>query len=332
MHFRFKDLTGKVVSLPDVTSLMRAIRDGIVTPKTPLAVGENGAWHRAELVKAYREATAVLQRLPAGHALLESPTPTFTPQLAPAQTAKPAKLPKVVVAAVAVVIAAIGFRLWTTSGPASGASAGGGPSPAVREVANKFTLDFGDSVALVMAEHQRWLQDRRLDRVLYGEALKSPEAVRSLVTVSTRMRIEGDAILPRSNVLARRMVARADSLSRSRPGLEGLAAAVEDGLGAWGPDFESYNAYQHDAAQAFDALAEFLRSHQQGFAIRDGRPVFLSREDGARFGELWDHVNRVPAKERAWADQVIRKRPGWMSGLPDARRPRFGQSILAARD
>ena len=63
MDFRYKDGSGKVVTLCDVTSLIHAIRDGLIMPDTPFAVGDDKYWHKAETVTAYREAAAVLRRL-----------------------------------------------------------------------------------------------------------------------------------------------------------------------------------------------------------------------------------------------------------------------------
>src|SRR5689334_706201 len=65
MRFRVRAASGKVLSLPDVASLAKAIRSGTIGPDTPMAVGKQRGWHRANSVAAYRDAIAALNRAPA---------------------------------------------------------------------------------------------------------------------------------------------------------------------------------------------------------------------------------------------------------------------------
>ena len=50
MHFRYKDPSGQVVGLADVTLLIHAIRDGLVKPDTPFAVGDSKYWTLGETI------------------------------------------------------------------------------------------------------------------------------------------------------------------------------------------------------------------------------------------------------------------------------------------
>ncbi|HEX9894425.1 MAG TPA: hypothetical protein VGA78_10905 [Gemmatimonadales bacterium] len=331
MQFRFKDNSGTVISLPDVTSLIRAIRDGLVNPETPFAVDDDRYWHRAETVAAYREAELVLRRLPAGHALLSAP------RIKPRKGLRAWRLPPVLlrfaaIGLVAAIAVSIALRFWSPS-RASAAPTASLPeaSRAEQELVKQLTGDYGTAFARVVRQRQDWLQAQRLGQRFRGTALKTPESIRAVHQVSHRLRGGADSLVPNSDAVASRLVARAASMARRRSGLDGLTSSLEDQFSDWRTDIEAYAALQLELADGLDAVADFLLTHQQGFAIEEDRTFFLSRADATRYRELLDQLTVLVNRERAWGDAMDRRHPGWLSALPEGERPKPGRPILASK-
>ena len=62
MRFRYRDNRGRVVALADVASLLKAIRAGVLTADSQLAVDDEKSFQRAELVVAYQQAAVAVSR------------------------------------------------------------------------------------------------------------------------------------------------------------------------------------------------------------------------------------------------------------------------------
>lgn len=326
MRFQFKDSTGKVIPLPDATTLMRAIQDGYVTAQTPFKVGD-GIWQRAELVAAYRDAEAVLKRLPENH-----PVRTAPPLVLGRRPANPATAPRLKMAAAAVVLLALAgitvFRLKTSHGRSSPAAALE-PPPATIAAAGRLSTDFGASFGRAIRKQQNWVQDQRLDDRVRGHALKSGESVRRLALVAQRMQIEADGLVGMTDVSARRLRARADSMMQAEPELQELTTVLDQQLDAWRDDVFAYAAIRREAATELAALSEWLLARQQSIAIQNNRPYFLNPGDGLRYREMWDRMAGLESKERFWYERTERRHPRWLSGIPEAQRPRFGLPLIS---
>lgn len=333
MDFRYKDGSGKVVTLSDVTSLIHAIRDGLIRPDTPFAVGDDKYWHRAETVTAYCEAAAVLRRLPAGHALLGTMAP---PGLtAPVSSGTGIKRPSIRLVAISLVVA-LGaglalMRPWAPSEASSGSSAAERTATMMKEQLTGLETTYGRAFARGIWRRQQWLRDQRLEDRFQGPALKSTESLRDVYQISRAIRSGADSLVPAADGMARILGRRADSIEQARKRLAGLGPALDDRLSTWREDVLAYTRMQYDLANTLEALAEFLLKHQQGFAIKNGRAFFMSRTDAGVYRELLDELTVHVNRERAWSDGLQERHPGWLTSIPAGERPVFGELVLSRR-
>jgi hypothetical protein len=334
MRFRYRDTHGKTVSLPDVASLLEAIRAGDITHDTPLAVGDDRAWHRADSVAAYQEALAALAR--AGDAPRAVPRPVSRVPERPA-SAPWYRLRAVRIAVPAAVVVAIllgaGLRIRYLERVAEAerlAAAAADRAGRVRQAAEALSVEAADSAALAIAALQAWVSRQRFDQRLRGAALRNPAALRDARAAAAALRAEVDGLVAGAGALSARLTARADSIETATAGLDGLLVAAEDGLTGWGRDLAGYAALERGVAAVLDSVAAFALERQASFVIREGQPVFLSRADGAQLSQLLDHVAELAGREASWAREVQGKRPHWMAALPDSGRPAFGQAVLRA--
>jgi len=321
MRFRYKDTRGKVTTLPDVAALLKAIRDGAVTPDTLLARGDDRTFQRAELVVAYQQAAVAVSRT-GGRRVAAAP-PTI-------------KAPRRVrigrgVAAAALLVGLAGWRIHTIDRQhaAAVAAAPTGPGPVARNAIAGIAAEFGDSAAVAQHRLASWIERQRLPERFRGAALHAGSSLRGVRHAAAQYREEVDSLLVRSRNLAVMLVQRADSAEAADPGLTGLMAAVEDVLVRWQRDLTVYADIQRTAALTLDMLATFVLERQRSFAIREGKPVFLSRDDAARFRELTDNLAELAGRERAWADALADRWPGWMTSLAEGERPHFGRNLLS---
>ena len=333
MDFRYKDGSGKVVTLSDVTSLIHAIRDGLIRPDTPFAVGDDKYWHRAETVTAYCEAAAVLRRLPAGHALLGTMSPpgfTAPKSSGPGINRPPLRL--VVMALVVALGAGLALiRPWAASEASSASSAAERTATLMKEQLTGLETTYGHALARGIWRRQQWLRDQRLEERFRGPALKSTESLRGVYRISGAIRSGADSLVPEADGLVRILGRRADSIEQAQRRLAGLGPALDDRLSIWREDLLAYTRMQYDLANTLEALAEYLLKHQQGFAIENGRAFFMSRSDGAMYRELLDELTVHLNRERAWSDGLQERHPGWLTSIPAGERPVFGESVLARR-
>jgi hypothetical protein len=332
MQFRFRDARGKVISLPDVASLLQAIRSGAVGPETSLAVGAERGWHRAESVAAYREAIGALGRVP--------------PERFPSQTSSRGKpfgarigLPKkprtfAMIVCGMIVVAGIGLRVYlgrhteALPAPTKATTVTGLRAGARLRV---YSFQFGDSVAVEMRRLQDWLASQRFDGKLRGAALKRPASLQAARAVSAGYLVRVDSIESRNRALVQRLVARADSLEGEAKGFDGLATALEDELAVWSREFAAQLEILRGLAAAMDSLPAFLLEKQGSFAVWEGRAAFLSRDDAARFAALEARFSELAARERGWSSALLAKRPDWMAGVLEDERPHFGRPVLASQ-
>ncbi len=330
MRFRYRDARGKVVRLSDVASLLEAIRSGAVTSDTELAVGDSRKWHRADTVTAYQEALAGLGRLTGPRH--QAPSAAISGVI-PWHGRRAIRIGAVITTAAVLLLLAAG-RIWYLSREAEAARRRAlvtAPSPGLRAQAHLRVLSFqyGDSVALEQRHLQQWLAKQGFDGRVRGTALKNLELLRATRAAGAGYRLRVDSLVARSAELARRLVARADSLEASANGFDGLATALEDDLAKWERDFAEYAEVERGVAAAIDSLTAFVLEKQTSFVIRDGAPVFLSHADAARFMELAEHLRALPNYERAWSERLLSRRPDWMESLAEEDRPRFGRPVLA---
>ena len=333
MDFRYKAGSGKVVTLPDVTSLIHAIRDGLIRPDTPFAVGDDKFWHRAETVTAYREAAAVLRRLPAGHALLGRMAPPGL--VAPVDPPRPkgSKVTLVVMGVVVAVAAGLALmRPWATSEASAGSAAADRTAAMMKEQLTELETSYGRAFARGIWRRQQWLRDQRVEERFQGSALKSSESLRGVYQISKSIRSGADSLGPAADVMARILGRRADSIEQAQKRLAGLGPALDDRLSTWREDVLAYTRMQYDLANTLDALAEFLLNHQQSYAIKNGRAFFLSRTDAGEYRELLDELTVHMNRERAWSDGLQERHTGWLTSIPVAERPVFGESVLTRRE
>lgn len=334
MHFRYKDPSGRSVTLPTTAALLEAIRSGAVTPVTPLAVGDERAWQPAGSVAAYREAADMLDRLPAGHALRTSGHSPSSPAAAGrgARGAAPGRRGLLVgLLLVAGLLAGLG--VWARgrgAGPSSAAASPGLPAR-VAELAEHLEDLFGDTIALALRVRQNERSALRLERRFSGGSLRTPESLRGVQRVAERFRVDADRLLVTGETTARRLNARADSLGQVDAELPGLASQVADRIDEWQRDLVRLAKIEKNGAAALHALAAFLLDRRQSFVVEEGRPRFLSRHDAQEYAQLWDQLTRAAEDERLWAIEMQRKRPGWMSGLPEDSRPEFGLPLVRRR-
>ncbi len=330
MRFRYRDGRGKVVRLPDVASLLEAIRGGAVTSDTELAVGDGREWHRAETVTAYQQAVAGLGKL--SGPLHQAPS-AAPPDLTPWHARRAVRIGAAITTTALALLLAAG-RIWYLGREAEAARKRAmvtAPSPGLRAQAHLRVLSFqyGDSVAVEQRQLQEWLAKQGFDGRVRGAALKNPALLRAARAAGAGYRLRVDSLVARSAELARRLVARADSLESSANGFDGLATALEDDLANWERDFAEYAEVERGVAAAIDSLTAFVLEKQASFVIRDGAPVFLTHADAARFMELAEHLRALPNHERAWSERLLSRRPDWMESLAEEDRPRFGRAVLA---
>ena len=322
MRFRYKDIRGKVIVLPDVASLLKAIREGVVTPDTLLARGDDRTFQRAELVVAYQQAAVAVSR-------------TGGPPVAryaPVKTSWHAGTSLRIGLGVTVALVALaGWRIRTIDRHQAAivAAAPTGPGRITKTAVAGIATEFGDSAAVAQHRLAIWIERQRLPERFRGSALLAGSSLRGVRSAAARYRDELDSLLVRSRNFAVMLVQRADSAEVADPGLSGLMAAVEDVLVGWQRDLTVYADIQRTAALTLDSLATFVLEHQQSFAIREGQPVFLSRQDAARFRELNDNLAMLAGREKAWADALAGRWPSWMTSLAEGDRPHFGRNLLS---
>ena len=331
MNFRYRDANGRTVALPDVASLLEAIRAGEIVGRTPLSVGDDLAWHRADSTEAYREAVAALSR-GAG------PPPGAIAAAAPT---RPATLwyrrREVRIVAVAAVVGAallgVGLRIRHLGRDVAAERRAGAEAEhasRVRQVAGTLSTEAADSSAAAIGALQKWLRRQRLDQLLHGAALRNPASLGEVRAAAAAWSIRADSLLAGAGAIAARLTARADSMETGTPGLDGLSTATEDALGGWGRELAGYVALERSGAAALDSVAGFVLERQASFVVREGEPVFLSRADGVRFRQLFDHLADLAGREASWARVVLGRRPEWMAALPEAARPVFGEPVVRA--
>lgn len=324
MRFRYKDNRGKVVSLPDVAALLKAIREGAIASDSPLAVGDEKTFQRAELVVAYQQAAVAVSRT-GGTPVAAAPAPQ-----APWHARNTVRTWSAIAAVVLLgMLAVLRIRTIDRQHAADVAAAPTGPSPVARHAIAGIATEFGDSAAVAQHRLESWIERQRLPDRFRGSALHAHASLRGVRAAAAKYRQEIDSLLVRSRSFALMLVQRADSAENADPGLSGLMAAVEDVLVEWERDLTVYADIQRTAAATLDSLAAFVLDRQQSFAIREGQPVFLSRQDGARFRELTGNLGSIASREKAWADALAGRWPEWMTSLAEGERPRFGRNILS---
>lgn len=333
MRFRFRDTHGRVISLPDVASLLQAIRSGAVGPETQLAIGKQRAWQRADSVAAYREAIVALGQLPN-----EGMVPPAADFAKPSESWRLlSRSPRALVALAlgVVVLLGVGFRASFGGHRSEGLA----PAPAPKVVSGLragsqlqvYSLQFGDSVALELRRLQDWLSSHRVAARLRGAALKHPASLRALRVTGAGYRLRIDSVASRNGELARRLVARAEALEGAERGFEGLATALEDDLAVWSREFAAHLEILRGVAAVLDSLPAFLLGKQNSFTVWEGSAAFLSHDDGARFAALEARFSELAVQEHSWSTRLFAHRPDWMGGVMEDERPRFGVPLRDSR-
>jgi len=325
MRFRYRDTRGKVVSLADVASLLKAIREGALTPDSDLSVGDDKNFQRAELVVAYQQAAVAVSRtggIPAAGTL-------STPK-APWHARRGLRASAGIVAVALLGIFAM-LRLQTIgrehARQFAAAAAPTGPSHVTVTTLANIGEEFGDSAAVSQHRLEDWVDRQHFPDRFRGSALMA--SLRGVRAAAAKYRQAADSLLLRSRTFAVLLVQRADSAEAADTALNGLMASTEDALVEWQREIKTYADIQRSAAATLDSLAAFVLDRQQSFAIRDGQPVFLSRSDAARFRELAGNLGSLAGREKAWADALRERRPEWMTSLAESDRPRFGRNVLS---
>lgn len=325
MRFRYRDNRGKVVSLADVASLLRAIREGALTPESELAVGDDKTFQRAELVVAYQQAAEAVSRT--------GGIPAAAAPSAPKLRWRARKRVRIGagIAAVALmgVFAVLRLQAIGREDARQYAAAPTGPSLISQNALARIAAEFGDSAALAQHRLEDWVDRQRFPDRFRGSALHGVSSLRGVRAATAKYRQATDSLLLQSRNLAVLLVQRADSAEAADPALNGLMGSAEDVLVEWQGELTTYAEIQRAAAATLDSLAAFVLDHQQSFAIRDGQPVFLSRAYAARFRELAGNLRSLAGREKAWADALRERRPEWMTGLAEGDRPRFGRNVLS---
>lgn len=318
MHFRYKDHQGKVVVLDDVTLLAQAVREGVVTPDTPLAVGAQDNFRSADMVVAYQQVVVGLERNRLGT------TPPVGDKRVPAQKsgARTAAFVMVGIATLALLF----FLVRSPDARPSALSATATPSAEMRADLNRLVTEFGDSVALRQHRLETWLAEQRFSARLSGRALQTTASLHALQSAIAAFLKRVDTLQSGASVLASRLVLRADSLEGTDGVRQGLFVATGDALRDWERDLSAYAELQRANGATLDSLVAFTLERQQSFVVRDGRPVFLSRTDAARFRELVAELDNLASKEQRWAENVLARNANWMAALAPADRPAFRRS------
>lgn len=317
MRFRYKNLQGKEVVLHDVTWLAQAVRNGSITPDTPLAVGDEEQFRSAETVVAYQQVVLGLSRGNLGTA--PALTTARSGRRAKKSGARPVILALVGLAVVALVIFLVGSPKETPSAVARTST----PSPEMEKSLGLLVTEFGDSIAQRQHRLEAWVAQQRLEQRLQGRALQTPASLRALRSAVAAYFGLVDSLQSGVSVLASRLVLRADSLEGTDGIRHGLFAAAGEAMRNWEQDLAAYADVQRATAAILDSLADFALGRQQSFVVRDGEPVFLSRTDAVRFQELVTEVTDLATKEQRWAENVQSKYPAWMTSLAPADRPAF---------
>ena len=326
MRFRYRDTRGKIQTLPDVASLLKAIRDGVLTPDSDLAVGDEKTFHRAEEVVAYQQAASAVSRTGG----VSASVPAAAPRV-PWHARKSVRI-GVAIAAVALAGVFATLRLQTIGRQHArefAAVAPAGPSQVTQHTLARITAEFGDSAARSQHRLEEWIARQRFHDRFRGSALHGVSSLRGVRAAAAKYRQVTDSLLLQSRNFALLLVQRADSAEAADTALSGLMGSAEDILVEWQRDLTTYANIQIAAAATLDALAAFVLGHQQSFAIREGQPVFLSRADAARYRELAGNLASLAGQEKHWADTLRERRPQWMTSLPEAERPRFGRNVLS---
>lgn len=329
MQFRYQDKKGKVHSLADVASLLQAIRVGLVAPDTPFVVGHDRVWHPASTVTAYREAVAALRR--SGSSLALAVTPSR-----PVAVVSPAGRHGRRVALALVGLLAAGFtglRVHQMSARSSSrrAAAVSGPTLGVRAATSELDAEFGDSLAKAQRRLHDWVRGQRFEVRFRGISLQEPTSLRTSLVAAERYRMEVEAIGATMRRRSVALLARADSLEGSRDGLDGLTGAVDDLMTSWRRDVDAWTEIQLGIAGSLYQVAEYLLAKQKSYVVREGHPVFLSRDDGARFRELSLGPSQWAMRERSWANAVADRRSRWLQRIPVEAHPDFGRVVLPGR-
>ncbi len=322
MHFRYKDSRGKVAVLENANWLAQAVRNGFITPDTPLAVGDEESFRPAETVVVYQQVVVGLERNRLG----------TVPPVGAGRDGRGAKQSGARTAAFALVgvavLALLGFLARAPDSTPSAVSVATTPSPEMQAALNSLVTEFGDSIALRQHRLEAWLAEQRFDQRVRGRALQTPASLRAMRSARAGYLGRVDTLQSSVSVLASRLVLRADSLEGTDGVRHGLFAAAGDALQDWERDLAAYAEVQRATATTLDSLAEFTLGRQQAFVVRDGQPAFLSRTDAARFQELATELDNLALKAQRWAENVRARNPQWMAALAPADRPAFRRAQL----
>lgn len=318
MRFRYKDQRGKIVVLQDVTWLAQAVKNGVITPDTPLSVGDEEEFRSAALIVAYQQVVVALERNRLG---------TTVPVVSGGSRAatRPSTKARIGVFVLlgAAMLALVFFLTRAPDATPSAVSATSTPSPEMQTALRGLVTEFGDSIALRQHGLEEWLAEQGLEQRVHGRALQAPASLRAIRTAVAGYVARVEALVSGASVLASRLVLRADSMEGTDGVRHGLFAAAGDALRDWERDLAAWADMQRGTAATLDSLAEFTLERQQSFVVRDGQPVFLSRSDAARFREIVAGLDDLASKERRWADDVLARNPSWMAALAPADRPAF---------
>jgi hypothetical protein len=325
MHFRYRDNRGKVVTLADVASLLKAIRDGALTPDSRLAVGDEKTFQRAELVVAFQQAAVAVSRtggIPVAKARAAKASWHASKRFRIGAGIAAVALMGVFAVLRIQTIGRAHARQYAVAAPV-------GPSPVTRNTLARLAAEFGDSAAVAQHRLEDWVDRQRFPDRFRGSALHGVSSLRGVRAAAAKYRQASDSLLVQSRNFAVLLMQRAEAAEAANPALDGLMGSAEDALVEWQRELGTYVEIQLAAAATLDSLAAFVLDHQQSFAIREGQPVFLSSVDAARFRELAGNLSSLAGREKSWADALRQRRPEWMTALSEEDRPRFGRNVLS---